>query len=108
LVVTGNPVRKLLSGAKGSRFLHPEGAQFLERIEASLTAIVSARADAIRKWASNRRIEVKARPRTLAGGDDVNVKKFLFREFDKLGAELLYAVDATGVSGWRGARSDVS
>jgi CheY-like chemotaxis protein len=40
-------------------------------------------------------IEVRKRPRVLLVDDDIDVKKFFFRRFEKLGAELLYAADAT-------------
>jgi DNA-binding response OmpR family regulator len=40
-------------------------------------------------------IEVRTRPRVLLVDDDVSVKKMFFYRFDKLGADLLYAADAT-------------
>jgi len=95
MVVTGNPGQEIAERCEGfDASCIQKGHNFWNEFEASLTAIYPQRADAIRKSGKqSERIEVKQRPRILLVDDDINVKKFLFREFDKLGAELLYAVD---------------
>jgi CheY-like chemotaxis protein len=73
-----------------------KGRDFWNEFEARLIEKYPQRAKSIRQ--SGKRsavIAVKPLPRVLLVDDDVGVKKMFFHTFDKLGAELLYAADAT-------------
>jgi CheY-like chemotaxis protein len=95
MVVTGNPGQEIAERCEGfDASCIQKGHNFWNEFEARLTAIYPQRADAIKKSGQrSERIEVRQRPRILLVDDDINVKKFFFRKFEKLGAELLYAVD---------------
>lgn len=74
----------------------PKGPLFWEEFEAHLAGIYPDRAIRIGQSAKlSAAIEVRTRPRVLLVDDDVSVKKMFFHRFDKLGADLLYAADAT-------------
>jgi len=74
----------------------PKGPLFWKTLEARLAGIYPDRAVAIGQSAAlSAKIEVRQRPRVLLVDDDVSVKKMFFHQFDKLGADLLYAADAT-------------
>jgi CheY-like chemotaxis protein len=96
-VVTGNPSREiseLCAGLDASCIR--KGHAFWSEFEASLAAIYPERAAEIKRAGKqSMKIEVKQRPRVLLIDDDISVKKFLFHKFETLGAELLYAADAT-------------
>jgi CheY-like chemotaxis protein len=106
IVVTGHPGQEIVEKCEGldARCIH-KGPDFWDRLEASLAGIYPHLAVAI-KQSGNRaaKIEVRKRPRVLLVDDDISVKKFLFRRFEKLGAELLYAAD--GVRGFWMARRE--
>lgn len=82
-----------------------KGRSFWTELETSLLMIYPQRAAAIRRSKQgSAHIEVKERPRVLLVDDDISVKKIFFHQFEKLGAELLYAAD--GVSGYWKARRE--
>jgi CheY-like chemotaxis protein len=95
VVVTGNPGQEITERCEGfDASCIQKGNSFWNEFEARLAEIYPQRAVAIEQ--SGRRsakIEVKQRPRVLLVDDDISVKKFFFRKFEKLGAELLYAAD---------------
>jgi CheY-like chemotaxis protein len=95
VVVTGNPGQEITERCEGfDASCIQKGNNFWNEFEARLAEIYPQRAVAIEQ--SGRRsakIEVKQRPRVLLVDDDISVKKFFFRKFEKLGAELLYAAD---------------
>jgi CheY-like chemotaxis protein len=97
IVVTGNPGQEITEKCEGlEACCIRKGPEFWHELEASLIAKFPHRAVAIeRSGKRSAKIEVRKRPRVLFVDDDVSVKKFLFHEFEKLGAELLYAADAT-------------
>jgi CheY-like chemotaxis protein len=73
-----------------------KGRDFWHEFEARLIEKYPLRAKSIRQ--SGKRsatAAVKPLPRVLLVDDDIGVKKMFFHTFDKLGAELLYANDAT-------------
>lgn len=73
-----------------------KGRNFWNEFEARLIERYPLRAEAIKR--AGRRAgdtELRKRPRVLLVDDDIGVKKMFFHTFDKLGAELLYASDAT-------------
>jgi CheY-like chemotaxis protein len=97
MVVTGSPGQEIIERCEGfdACCIH-KGRNFWSEFEARLIAIYPLRAVAIKQ--SGRRsakIDVRKRPRVLLVDDDVSVKKFFFRKFENLGAELLYAADGT-------------
>jgi CheY-like chemotaxis protein len=95
VVVTGNPGQEIAERCEGfdASCIH-KGNNFWNEFEACLTALYPLRAAAIRRAGKrSAKIEVKGRPRVLLVDDDISVKKFFFKKFDKLGAELLYAAD---------------
>ena len=95
LVVTGNPGQEIAERCEGfdASCIH-KGNNFWNEFEACLTALYPLRAAAIRRAGKrSAKIEVKGRPRVLLVDDDISVKKFFFKKFEKLGAELLYAAD---------------
>ena len=95
VVVTGNPGQEITERCEGfDASCIQKGNNFWNEFEARLAEIYPQRAVAIEQ--SSRRsakIEVKQRPRVLLVDDDISVKKFFFKKFEKLGAELLYAAD---------------
>jgi CheY-like chemotaxis protein len=97
IVVTGHPGQEIIEKCEGfEACCIRKGQDFWHELEASLTAIFPQRAVAIgRSGKRSAKIQVRKRPRVLFVDDDISVKKFLFHEFQKLGAELLYAADAT-------------
>lgn len=95
MVVTGNPGQEIAERCEGfdACCIH-KGNNFWNEFEARLIAIYPHRAVAIEQSGKrSAKIEVKERPRILLVDDDISVKKFFFRKFEKLGAELLYAAD---------------
>jgi CheY-like chemotaxis protein len=73
-----------------------KGRNFWNEFEARLIEKYPLRAEAIKR--AGRRAgdtELRERPRVLLVDDDIGVKKMFFHTFGKLGAELLYASDAT-------------
>jgi CheY-like chemotaxis protein len=106
IVVTGHPGPEIVEKCQGldACCIH-KGPDFWDELEASLARIYPHMAVAI-KQSGNRvvKIGVRKRPRVLLVDDDIGVKKFFFRRFEKLGAELLYAAD--GVRGFWMARRE--
>jgi CheY-like chemotaxis protein len=95
VVVTGNPGQEIAERCEGfdASCIH-KGNNFWNEFEACLTALYPLRAAAIRRAGKrSAKIEVRGRPRVLLVDDDISVKKFFFKKFEKLGAELLYAAD---------------
>jgi CheY-like chemotaxis protein len=107
LVVTGHPGQKIAEGCEaiGAACIH-KGHNFWNEFEARLAEICPQRADAIkRSGTQSAKVEVRKRPRVLLVDDDLSVKKFFFKRFEKLGAELLYAAD--GIQGfWKARREE--
>jgi CheY-like chemotaxis protein len=97
IVVTGHSGQEIVERCKGLDASYiQKGRDFWKELEASLTGIYPQRADAVRQSGNqSAKIEVRKRPRVLLVDDDVSVKRFFFGKFEKLGAELLYAVDGT-------------
>ena len=95
VVVTGNPGQEITERCEGfDASCIQKGNNFWNEFEARLAEIYPQSAVAIEQ--SGRRsakIDVKQRPRVLLVDDDISVKKFFFKKFEKLGAELLYAAD---------------
>jgi len=95
VVVTGNPGQEITERCEGfDASCIQKGNNFWNEFEARLAEIYPQSAVAVEQ--SGRRsakIEVKQRPRVLLVDDDISVKKFFFKKFEKLGAELLYAAD---------------
>jgi CheY-like chemotaxis protein len=106
MVVTGTPGQEIAERCEGfeASCIH-KGRHFWRELEAGLIAIYPQRAAAIRQSGKrSARFEVKRRPRVLLVDDDIGVKKFFFRKFENLGAELLYAAD--GMRGFWLARRE--
>jgi CheY-like chemotaxis protein len=106
IVVTGHPGLEIVEKCKGLDIscIH-KGHNFWNELEASLAGIYPHKAVAIMQSGSRAaKIEVRKRPRVLLVDDDISVKKFFFRRFEKLGAELLYAAD--GMRGFWMARRE--
>jgi CheY-like chemotaxis protein len=106
IVVTGHPGQEIIEKCKG---LHAccihKGQNFWSELEASLAGIYPHKSAAIKQSGKrSANIEVRKRPRVLLVDDDIGVKKFFFRRFEKLGAELLYAAD--GMRGFWMARRE--
>lgn len=90
----GGQVVELCSGFNA--FCIPKGPLFWEQLESRLAGIHPEMAFAI--WRSARlsaKTDVRKRPRVLLVDDDVSVKRMFFHKFGRLGADLLYAADAT-------------
>jgi CheY-like chemotaxis protein len=95
MVVTGNPGQEIAERCEGfeASCIH-KGPNFWNEFEARLVEIFPKGAAAIKQAGMlSAKLEVKERPRVLLVDDDISVKKFFFRRFQKLGAELLYAAD---------------
>jgi len=106
MVVTGNPGQEIVERCEGfeASCIH-KGRNFWNEFEARLTEIYPKGAVAIKQSGMiSEKVAVKERPRVLLVDDDISVKKFFFRRFEKLGAELLYAAD--GVRGFWMARRE--
>jgi CheY-like chemotaxis protein len=106
IVVTGHPGQQIVEKCKGLKVscIH-KGQNFWNELEASLTGIFPHKAVAIEQSGKrSAKIDVRKRPRILLVDDDIGVKKFFFRRFEKLGAELLYAAD--GMRGFWMARRE--
>ena len=97
IVITGRSGEDIVHLCNGFDALCiPKGPLFWKELEARLAGIYPDRAIAIGETAElTAKIEVRKRPRVLLVDDDVSVKKMFFHKFDKLGADLLYAADAT-------------
>jgi CheY-like chemotaxis protein len=102
MLVTGHPGQEILERCEEfeASCIH-KGHTFWNEFETRLTEIYPRMAVAI-KPSRSAKIEVRKRPRVLLVDDDISVKKFFFRRFEKLGAELLYAAD--GMRGFWMAR----
>ena len=106
IVVTGHPGQEIADRCEGfEASCIQKGRNFWNEFEASLVKIYPLKALAITQSSKqSAKIEVKSRPRVLLVDDDISVKKFFFRRFEKLGAELLYA--ANGIRGFWTARRE--
>lgn len=106
IVVTGHPGQEIVEKCKGlDASCIGKGHNFWNELEASLTRMYPDMSAAIKQsGARSANIEVRKRPRVLLVDDDIGVKKFFFRRFEKLGAELLYAAD--GMRGFWMARRE--
>jgi CheY-like chemotaxis protein len=106
IVVTGHPAQEIARMCKGldASCIH-KGHNFWNELEACLAGIYPHMAVAIKQSGKRAaKIGVRKRPRVLLVDDDISVKKFFFRRFEKLGAELLYAAD--GMRGFWMARRE--
>ena len=106
IVVTGHPGQEIIEKCEGLNVscIH-KGHNFWNELEANLTAEYPQMSVAIKQSAErSTKIEVRKRPRVLLVDDDIGVKKFFFRRFEKMGAELLYAAD--GMRGFWVARRE--
>jgi CheY-like chemotaxis protein len=93
VVMTGRPGQEILKLCDGlNAFCVHKGPFFWNELETHLSAICPQKASAIGRSA---KIDVKKRPRVLLVDDDISVKKMFFHQFEKLGADLLYARDGT-------------
>jgi CheY-like chemotaxis protein len=106
MVVTGHPGQEIAEKCEGfNASCIQKGRNFWDELETRLVEIYPLRAFAIKQSAKrSTAMEVKKRPRVLLVDDDISVKKFFFRRFEKLGAELLYAAD--GMRGFWLARRE--
>ena len=97
VVVTGNPGQEITAACQGQdAFCIHKGPAFWSEFEARLIEIYPDSAVAIRQSAkAPAKHEVKRLPRVLLVDDDVSIKRIFFSRFEKLGAELLYAANAT-------------
>jgi CheY-like chemotaxis protein len=77
-------------------FCIPKGPLFWEQLESRLADMHPEMSHAIRRSSRpSAKTDVRKRPRVLLVDDDVSVKRMFFHKFDRLGADLLYAADAT-------------
>jgi CheY-like chemotaxis protein len=97
IVMTGSPRAEIakLCEQLGVSCVH-KGKMFWTELEALLAAISSEESAAKPPAGYLPTAALKTRPRVLLVDDDFNVRKFYFRKFAKVGAELLYAADGTG------------
>jgi CheY-like chemotaxis protein len=95
VVVTGKPGQEIAERCEAfDASCIRKGLNFWNEFEACLAGIYPDRAVAIKQSGrQSAKTEVRIRPRVLLVDDDISVKKYLFRKFEKLGAELLYAAD---------------
>jgi CheY-like chemotaxis protein len=98
MIVTGRRSREIDERCESldASCIH-KGRDFWNEFEARLIEKYPLRAKSIRQ-SGKRSAEtavIKQRPRVLLVDDDIGVKKMFFHTFEKLGAELLYASDAT-------------
>jgi CheY-like chemotaxis protein len=106
IVVTGHPHQEIIEKCKGLDVscIH-KGHSFWNELETSLAGKYPHMAVAIKQSGTrSANIEVRKRPRILLVDDDIGVKKFFFRRFEKLGTDLLYAAD--GMRGFWMARRE--
>jgi CheY-like chemotaxis protein len=106
MVVTGSPGLKIAERCEGFDVscIH-KGQNFWAEFETGLAMLYPKQAAAIaRSGNGSASLEVKIRPRILLIDDDIGVKRFFFHQFEKLGADLLYAAD--GVQGYWKARRE--
>lgn len=97
IVITGSTGDEIAGRCEelGVTCIH-KGNNFWNEFDASLSEICPEKADAIVRVGNRAaKIQVRKRPRVLLVDDDISVKKLFFHKFEKLGAELLYAADAT-------------
>jgi CheY-like chemotaxis protein len=94
MVVTGNPGQEIIERCEGfdACCIH-KGHNFWNEFEAHLGEMYPQKGVATKSGERSVKTEVKERPRVLLVDDDISVKKFFFRKFERLGAELLYAAD---------------
>jgi CheY-like chemotaxis protein len=93
VVMTGRPGQEILKLCDGlNAFCVQKGPSFWNELETRLSEICPNHAAAGGRSA---KIQVKKRPRVLLVDDDISVKKMFFHQFDRLGADLLYAADGT-------------
>jgi CheY-like chemotaxis protein len=106
IVVTGHSGQQIVEKCKGLDVsCIYKGHNFWNELEASLAEKYPHMAVAIKQSGTRAtNIEVRKRPRVLLVDDDIGVKKFFFRRFEKSGAELLYAAD--GMRGFWMARRE--
>jgi CheY-like chemotaxis protein len=97
IVVTGRPDEEVVAICEElEASCIRKGPGFWSEFEGRLTGIYPDRAAAIKRAVRlSPRTDVKNLPRVLLVDDDIDVKKMFFRRFQNLGAELLYAADAT-------------
>jgi CheY-like chemotaxis protein len=97
IVMTGSPRAEIaeLCEQLGVSCVH-KGKMFWTELEALLAAISSEESAAKPPAGYLPTAALKTRPRVLLVDDDFNIRKFYFRKFAKVGAELLYAADGTG------------
>ncbi|MGJ4892401.1 response regulator [Bradyrhizobium sp. HKCCYLS3077] len=97
IVMTGRADDKTVELCDGlaATFI-PKGRLFWKELAASLAEIYPERNAEIAQAAGQfSAADVRRRPRVLLIDDDVSVKKMLEHQFERLGADLLYASDAT-------------
>lgn len=107
MVVTGNPRQKIddMCAELDISCIH-KGRNFWTELETSLVMAYPLRTASIERAARlSAKIEVKQRPRVLLVDDDINIKKFFFHQFEKVGVELLYAADG-GQGFWKARRHE--
>jgi CheY-like chemotaxis protein len=102
MVMTGTPGFEIAERCAGFDVscIH-KGRNFWTEFETSLAMLYPRQAAAIARSASP---DIRQRPRILLVDDDIGVKHFYFHQFEKLGADLLYAAD--GVQGYWKARRE--
>lgn len=97
IVLSGRVGREVIERCEGLEVscIH-KGPAFWNEFEGCLTGMFPARAAAIKRAVRRSpKLELRKSPRVLLVDDDICVKKMFFRRFEKLGAELIYAADAT-------------
>ena len=97
IVMTGSPRAQIaeLCEQLGATCVH-KGKMFWSELEVRLAAICSQEATAKRPAGYLPAVSLRTRPRVLLVDDDFSIRRFYFRKFAKVGAELLYAADGTG------------
>jgi CheY-like chemotaxis protein len=97
IVMTGRAGEQVVERCRGfDAFCIAKGPLFWEQLESLLAGIYPEMAFATRRSARlSAKTDVTKRPRVLLVDDDVSVKRMFFHRFDRLGADLLYATDAT-------------
>jgi DNA-binding response OmpR family regulator len=97
IVMTGSPRERIteLCGELGATCI-AKGKMFWAELEARLAAICSQEMVATQPAGYLPTAALKTRPRVLLVDDDFDIRRFYFRKFAKVGAELLYAADGIG------------